>query len=118
MKRRGWAACLGLLILLSACGGGGGGGSKEAPVRTNQVNLPKSYRFDPAVIQVKAGTTVTWTNNDDFPHNVHLLTGNEVTKSLPVGGRTTLTFPNPGEFKYECSFHPQQMQGTVIVGSS
>ena len=114
-RRRWWPVWLGLLILLAACGGGSGAKSKEAPVRTNQVNLPKSYRFDPSVIQVKAGTTVTWTNEDDFPHNVHLLTGNEVTKSLPVGGRTTLTFPKAGEFEYECSFHPQQMQGMVIV---
>ena len=32
--------------------------------------MAKSYRFDPKVIEVKAGDTVTWTNNDNFTHTV------------------------------------------------
>ena len=115
MRGRSWSVCLGLLLLLAACGGGQD--SAETPIRTNRVDLPKSYRFEPAAIQVDAGTTVTWVNNDDFPHDVHLLTGEEVTKPLPVGGTATLTFQHPGEFRYECSLHPQQMQGKVVVTS-
>jgi plastocyanin len=114
IKSRSWLVLLTIAWVLSACGGGDGG-SAEAPVKTNRVDLPKSYRFDPPVIQVATGTTVTWINNDDFPHNVHLLAGDEVTKPLPVGGRATLTFQNAGEFRYECSLHPQQMQGRVVV---
>lgn len=107
----------GLLIVaaaavLTACADGG---SQEAPVRTDRVTLPKSYRFEPPVIEVEAGTAVTWTNEDDFPHNVHLLDGSDVTKDLPIGGTARITFEEPGEIAYECSLHPQQMQGTVIV---
>jgi plastocyanin len=109
-----------VLLVLGAVLSLGLGGCGEAepqaePVRTDQVDLPKSYRFDPEVIEVEAGTTVTWTNRDDFPHNVHLLDGSDRTEDLPIGETASITFDEPGEVDYECSLHPQQMQGTVIV---
>ena len=107
---------LALVLALASCGSGGEGGSVDAePVRTDQVDLPKSYRFDPPAIEVDAGTTVTWTNNDDFPHNVTLLDGSDVSEELPVGESATITFEDPGDIPYECSLHPQQMQGRVVV---
>jgi plastocyanin len=87
----------------------------EEPVSTTEVDLPKSYRFDPVAITVDAGDKVTWTNNDDFPHNVHLLNGTDMTENLPIGETVTMTFDEPGEFYYECSIHPQQMQGKIVV---
>ncbi len=103
-----------VLAVLSGCSQGGDDSAK--PVRTDQVDLPKSYRFEPEAIEVDAGTTVTWTNNDDFPHNVHLLDESDASVSLPVGESGSLTFDDPGTVEYECSLHPQQMQGTVVVG--
>jgi plastocyanin len=100
--------------LLAACSEGPAGSTDE-PVATDQVVLPKSYRFEPEVIQVDAGTTVTWTNEDDFPHNVHLLDGSDRTEDLPVGESVSITFDEAGQIDYECSLHPQQMQGMVIV---
>jgi plastocyanin len=85
------------------------------PVRTNRVDLPKSYRFEPSVIEIGPGTTVTWTNNDDFPHDVHLLDGTDRRVELPIGATGRLMFESPGSYEYECSLHPQQMRGTVIV---
>ncbi len=101
-------------LVLTACAGSGGPES-DTPVRTDTVELPKSYRFDPEVIEVDAGTTVTWVNRDDFPHNVHLLDGSDRTEALPVGESASITFEEPGTVEYECSLHPQQMQGTVLV---
>jgi plastocyanin len=86
------------------------------PVRTEQVDLPKAYRFAPAVVEVKAGTTVTWTNHDDFPHNVTLLTGPDKTsKHLGIGETAGFRFTEAGTVYYECTLHPQQMRGKVIV---
>lgn len=79
------------------------------------MDLPKSYRFEPAVIQVEPGTAVTWTNRDDFPHNVHLLDGSDVEESLPIGGTISITFEEPGTIHYECSLHPQEMRGKILV---
>lgn len=87
----------------------------STPVRTDTVELPKSYRFEPEAIEIEAGTTVTWVNEDDFPHNVHLLDGSDRTESLPVGGSAEITFEEPGTIEYGCSLHPQQMQGTVLI---
>ena len=105
-----------LAFVLASCGSGGEGGSVDGnPVRTDTVELPKSYRFEPPAIEVDAGTTVTWVNQDDFPHNETLLDGSEVSEDLPVGESATITFEEPGDIPYECSLHPQQMQGRVLV---
>jgi plastocyanin len=87
----------------------------DAPVETTEVTAVKSYKFDPAVIQVAVGDDVTWTNEDDFPHNIHFLTGPDETHDLPVGENVTVAFDDSGDFYYECSIHPQQMRGKVIV---
>jgi plastocyanin len=117
MKR----ALLALLVAVSltACGSGGGDGApfevEGEPVATNQVDLPKSYRFEPPVIEIDAGTTVTWTNNDNFPHTVHLLGGTGVDEQLPIGESVSIPFEEAGTILYECSLHPQEMRGKIIV---
>lgn len=86
-----------------------------APVATTEVGAVKSYRFDPEVIEVQTGDEVTWSNEDDFPHNVRFLTGRDGTHDLPIGESVSVSFDEAGEFFYECSLHPQQMRGKVIV---
>jgi plastocyanin len=86
-----------------------------APVETTQVTAVKSYKFDPQVIEVDAGAEVTWTNEDDFPHNVHLLDGSDATHDLPIGDSVSVAFDDAGDYYYECSLHPQTMRGKVIV---
>ena len=86
----------------------------RAPVATNQVDLPRSYKFAPADIVVPAGTTVTWTNNDNFTHSVRMLDGGEV-KMMKPGESVTNVFTGPGLFQYDCSLHPKDMQGSVLV---
>jgi plastocyanin len=62
-------AALALVVLATvvACSTSDTGGE---PVATTEVQLPKSYRFEPAAITVPVGATVTWTNDDNFTHNV------------------------------------------------
>jgi plastocyanin len=111
-------------LLLSGCASAGGEASspQDAPfevpgaaVATTGVSLPKSYRFEPAVIEIEAGDTVTWTNEDDFPHNVYLLDRSDRAVDLPIGESGSITFQEPGTIYYECSIHPQQMHGKIIV---
>jgi plastocyanin len=114
----GAAAVLGLIGCSSTSSADGGAPFKVSgtAVRTEQVDMPKSYKFSPAVIEVKAGSTVTWTNHDDFPHNVTLLTGPDKTsQDVGIGDSASLPFAEPGTVYYNCSFHPQQMRGMVIV---
>jgi plastocyanin len=86
-----------------------------APVETTEVTAIKSYKFEPQVIEVKAGSEVTWTNGDDFPHNFHLLDGSDATHDLPIGNSVRVAFDVAGDYYYECSLHPQTMRGKVIV---
>jgi plastocyanin len=102
-------------LAVAGCSSAGGtAGEAASPVATTSVDLPKSYRFEPAAITVDAGSTVTWTNHDNFSHNVRF-EGAEPLVMKP-GESVQRTFDAPGTFRYECSFHPQDMQGTVVVG--
>ena len=107
------AALIGAGLLLTACAP-----QETEPVATNEVNLPPSYRFEPAAITVSDGTTVTWTNNDNFTHNVRLLDDGGDVLDLPPGESVSFTFTGPGEHRYDCSFHPSDMSGVVIVTDS
>ena len=100
-----------LALTVAACGGGGI--ASQEPVATSTVNLPRSYLFDPAAITVPAGTTVTWTNNDQFTHTVTF--DGEDAQQMAPGESTTHDFTTPGTYHYVCSLHPQNMQGTVLV---
>jgi plastocyanin len=103
---------LGLVAALAAC-------SSSAPstqaVATDHVNLPRSYRFDPPAITVPDGTTVTWTNNDQFTHSVRLLDDGGAVMVMKRGESVTHTFTGVGLHHYDCSFHSQNMQGSVLV---
>jgi len=88
-----------------------------SPVATTTVDLPASYRFAPAAITVPAGATVTWTNSDHFTHTVQFKDGGlpaDPTQLQP-GETTSFRFATPGLYHYQCSLHPQNMQGTVEV---
>ncbi len=80
------------------------------------MRMAKSYRFEPIVIEVPAGTTVTWINDDNFTHNVQFTGGNDWTSpSLKPGDSLTHQFDAPGTYAYQCVFHSQNMRGQVVV---
>jgi len=71
--------------------------------------------FGPAALTVKAGSAVTWTNQDEEPHTVV----GAALKSPVLGnaGSTyAYTFTTAGTYNYNCSIHPY-MHGTVTVTS-
>lgn len=96
---------------------GTGATAGAAAVATSVVDLPPSYRFAPEAISVAAGTTVTWTNSDNFTHSVQFLDGGLPTDPLLMqpGATATFTFAAPGTYAYQCHLHPQNMRGTVTV---
>jgi plastocyanin len=97
-------------VFASGCGGAG---ESSEPVATTEVQMVKSYRFDPKVIEIKAGDTVTWTNEDNFTHTVEV-EGQEDHK-VEQGESVEITFDKPGTYDYVCTLHSQDMDGTVIV---
>lgn len=99
-------------LALTACSGTA---ADASPVATSQVDLPPSYRFEPEAITVPDGTTVTWTNSDRFTHNVRLLDDGGDILELAPGESVSFTFRGAGEHRYDCSFHPNDMSGVVVV---
>jgi plastocyanin len=75
--------------------------------------MAKSYRFDPKNVEVDAGATVTWTNDDNFTHTVHV-DGMEDHKVEP-GDKVSISFPTAGTYHYVCTLHRRDMEGEVIV---
>jgi plastocyanin len=72
-----------------------------------------NFVFAPALLTVKVGTTVKWTNRDDIPHTV-VCAGKFRSKTMDTDGTFEFTFTAAGEYKYFCSLHPH-MTGTVKV---
>lgn len=115
MRRAAWIAAVAVVLALGLAGCRSATSTGGTPVATAKVEMPPSYRFDPPVITVKAGTTVTWHNGDHFTHSVRLLDGSGIEKVAAPGESVSITFDKPGEYEYDCSFHPRDMRGKVIV---
>ena len=73
-----------------------------------------NFVFAPQRIVVKAGTTVTWINEDDIPHTVVSSTKVFKSSALDTTDKFSFTFATPGTYEYFCSLHPH-MTGTVVV---
>src|ERR1700726_2721799 len=73
-----------------------------------------NFTFTPQRVNVKAGTTVTWTNQDDIPHTVTSATKAFRSKALDTEDRFSFTFTTAGVYEYFCSLHPH-MTGTIGV---
>lgn len=81
---------------------------------TDMVTI-SNFKFMPATITVKKGTTVTWKNTDSIAHTVTAdtmpgpdsgLLGNDEVYSY--------TFDKAGTYTYNCKPH-EYMKGTVVV---
>jgi plastocyanin len=100
--------------LLGACASPARGA--PAPVQSSEVTMPPSYRFEPTAIQVPAGTAVTFRNTDNFTHSVSVTSGGSFPYlNLPPGQSGQITFADPGEYAYVCTYHAQDMKGRVTV---
>jgi plastocyanin len=113
MSRRLLLPVVALLAASAFAAGCGGAGERSEPVATTEVEMVKSYRFDPKTIEVEAGDTVTWTNEDNFTHTVEV-DGQEDHK-VGKGESVEIAFDEPGTYHYVCTLHSQDMDGTVIV---
>lgn len=127
-----------IAAVLIGCGGGstggnaygGGQGGSTSPVATPSegalsVSI-KDFSFAPATLTVKAGETVTWTNEDAAPHTVTSTDGPGVeakvtslfdSGSMGQGETFSYTFETAGTYAYECTIHAgmASMHAEVVV---
>lgn len=108
-----------LALLLSACGSAPTiaptTGAPAVPVTGNGAKVTISnFAFDPATITIKAGQTVTWTNQDTVAHTVVADDNSWKSPDINNGASFSHTFTTAGTYAYHCSIHPK-MKATVIV---
>jgi len=77
----------------------------------------QNIQFDPSSVSVKAGNTVTWTNNESVQHDVTADDGSFKSGQpggMKQGDKYEHAFDKAGSFAYKCTIHPN-MTGTVEV---
>ena len=74
----------------------------------------KNLNFLRPRIEITAGTTVVWTNNDPVPHTVTANDRSFDSGIIQPGKTYRRTFTRPGTYAYFCAPHPF-MKGTVVV---
>jgi plastocyanin len=94
----------------------------QATERPADVNIlepplkpPTTWAYEPRVLTVKIGTTVTWTNTGAVVHTVTAADRKTFdSKEIRPKARFSWTFPSAGTFAYICTYHPW-MKGTIVV---
>ncbi len=138
-------ACMALGLVVAGCGGdddddgGGNGGSTDTqqPAGEGEGGVQESgeeveagrgaevgmanIQFEPAELSVSAGDTITFTNNESVPHDVHKTSGpgpdfsSGDTGGMMNGDTFKLTLDEPGTYEYVCNVHAPGMAGTITV---
>jgi plastocyanin len=114
------AALLGALAF-GACGSGDDDGapattdpSDDQAMASGDTVAIADFNFKPADLQVAAGTTVTFSNEDGFAHTVTAKDKSFDSGNLAEGATFEHTFEEPGTYAYLCAIH-NSMTGTVTV---
>jgi len=114
-----------VVVASGACGDGSGGDTKADSASKSAASGAVSaeptvdivnFMFEPKSLTVKAGTTVTWTNEDTAVHSIKDTSAlaTPVSPDLGKGATFTITYGQPGSYSYICGIH-QYMAGSVQV---
>lgn len=100
---------------------GGTGGYQQNPSQQGtpvmgmtRMNI-QNMAFVSPNIQVKVGTTFTWTNQDSVPHSVTFKNGMKDSGLLSQGQSFSYTFNTPGTYQYYCTVHPYMVATVTVV---
>jgi plastocyanin len=89
------------------------------PTSCNGTTIPcvveiRDFAFDPAVLRVPAGATVTWVNRDGVGHSSTSDGGAWDSGILASDASFPRAFSTVGQFPYHCEPHPT-MKATIVV---
>jgi plastocyanin len=90
-------------------------GPDERPASRDTVAARVSdFVFQPARLEIAAGTTILWSNNGQVAHTVTSRDGSFDTGLIEPGESRAVTFSRAGTYPFRCTPHPF-MTGTVVV---
>lgn len=81
---------------------------------TNTAVSIEDFAFTPDTVQIHAGDSVTWTNNDAVTHTVTSDDAAFDSGNIAPGETFALDFQTAGTYTYHCDIHTS-MTGTVTV---
>jgi plastocyanin len=103
------------LLLLTAAAPLAHGPTSAKPPKAETVKVTiQKMKFSPAAVSVRAGDTVTWTNNDQHDHTVDAADGSFTSGTISPGETFSRQFTKAAAVPYTCTLHPR-MRGTVTV---
>jgi plastocyanin len=102
-------------LVTAATPASAGGGCHTGPTQGTGTAVDlKDACFTPSLLRVAEGSTVTFTNDDPFVHNVSgSLWGHY--DDLRPNATFSATFDRAGIYPYACTIHPG-MTGVIVVG--
>jgi plastocyanin len=126
-------ACLALGLVVAGCGGDDDNGGSSGDSGASKSEEPASgggggakvgmenVQFTPKDLTVKPGETITFTNDEAVPHDVHKTSGpgddfsSGDTGGMQQGDTFKLTLDKPGKYEYVCNVHAPGMAGSITV---
>jgi amicyanin len=115
-----------LALLIAGCGSGSdlpasSSGDPGAPTSASGTVsvVMKSLEFSPLTMHARVGQTVTWTNDDEAPHNVTYVSGPRFRSSRPrlsLGQQFSLHLTEAGTIHYICTLHPWMRASVIVSG--
>jgi plastocyanin len=73
----------------------------------NHAVIIRAFRFEPEVLEIRPGDTVTWTNEDLVPHTATAADRSWDTGRIDRAASVSLVFPEAAKASdYFCRFHP------------
>jgi plastocyanin len=91
----------------------GAPGAPGVATGTDKIAI-KNYTFVPPSVTVAAGTTVTWTNNDGFDHEITQNDAGFAGPDIKPGASFSHKYDKAGTYAYHCGIH-NYMTGSVTV---
>jgi plastocyanin len=113
------AKFLAVPVLLALAGWAVSAGPAASAASGSHLVTLKNIKFEPGVLHIARGDSVTWKWEDadiDTQHNV-TSEGSKHFKSstTKMRGTYTVKFTAAGTYNFECTIHPASMQGKIIV---
>jgi plastocyanin len=93
------------------------GDSDPGPTSVTDMNIVigiRNYNYNPRIISIPLGATVTWLNDDKVDHTATEKNGVWDSTIIHSEESQTLQFDTPGTYNYYCTIHPY-MTGTLTV---
>jgi plastocyanin len=115
------ALVLTILLVTTACRGNDTTATTDQTIPPVEVHAT-GFLFQPDQLEIEAGATVTWINDDKILHTVTSGTPDSPDDRFDrqldgKGTSTSIVFDEPGEYQYFCSRHPH-MTGVITVEES